>query len=586
MSFICGVFLIAWTSYFDFMPPLPGLCDDEGIVISTGVSFPGVKFGIEKPEKNLFEDRETGKTPPSLTTAVVLFDFADLFHNPSHTQGSYDELLFSSSNPGSMYSYYREVSYGQFSVYGVIEGWVRSYYPKTAYALHYYGIEWIFDPYTQETSIGVYMAARDAVYRAEQAGFDLNVLDPDGDKVAHGLFVVHAGPGAEQTGDTTDIWSHKADARELCELIRDNYDPTCPYIISRGCTLGVYSMEPEMNEDGSLVTVGVFCHEFCHVLGAPDLYNTSEGSSVVGKFELMDAGSWNRLSGEQPGTRPAHPSLWIKMLLGWVTPDSIERDVTGVPDIVKSATLDAAGGLIMPRTWRALQNPNGVDWTDERPGTGEYFLFENRAKIGFFETALPDEGIAVWHVDESRPDNNDEERRLVSLVKASGDPSTTTSGKEGDLFSSRTGELGSRDVPSPNMWDGVSSGVRMKNISDPAQVMFADIEAGPVLLGKVFSYPNPFEKRSHGDVCMIKYQPLGRRAEEMFPLFRVVIFNIAGEVVRLLDDPSEVSPISREAVWDGRNEDGDEVSSGMYLYIIELIPFSEERNFGRITFIH
>ncbi|MBN2362504.1 hypothetical protein JXL83_00055, partial [candidate division WOR-3 bacterium] len=227
-----SIIVITLTAYFDFMPPLPGLCDNSGVVVQTGVTFPGGKFGIEKPEEKLFSVTESGKTPPSLTTAVILFDFADLVHNPAHTQTSYDQLLFSASNPGSMHSYYREVSYGQFSLYGVIAGWFQSYYPRTAYAQHYYGIEWIFDPYTQNTSIGVYMAARDAVYRAEQAGFDLNILDPDGDKVAHGLFVVHAGPGAEQTGDTFDIWSHKADARELCELIRDNYDPACPYIIS------------------------------------------------------------------------------------------------------------------------------------------------------------------------------------------------------------------------------------------------------------------------------------------------------------------------------------------------------------------
>ncbi|MBN1150004.1 M6 family metalloprotease domain-containing protein [candidate division WOR-3 bacterium] len=582
---LCLILYIC-VSVFDLMPPLPGLCDENGTVVHTGISFPGKKFGIENPESRIFSTDYGVKTPPSLSTAVVLFDFSDQTHNPSHTASSYDELLFSPSNPGSMYSYYREVSYGQFSVNGVIVDWVRSYYPKMAYAIHYYGIEWIFDPYTQNTSIGVYMAVRDAVYRAEATGFDLNSLDPDGDRVAHGLFVVHAGPGAEQTGDTMDIWSHKADARELCQLIRDNYDPSCPYIISSGCTLGVYSMEPEENEDGSLVTVGVFCHEFCHVLGAPDLYNTDEGNSVVGRFELMDAGSWNKLSGEQPGTRPAHPSLWIKMLLGWVNPDSIERDVPGVPDLVKGAVLDAAGGPTMPKDWRVLQNPYGVDWTDYHPGTGEYFIMENRFKTGFFEIALPDEGIAVWHIDESRPDNNDGERRLVSLVKASGDPSTSTLGEEGDLFSSSTYELGSREVPSPYLWDGTPSGVKMKNMSSCAQVMFADIEAGPVLLGKVFSYPNPFEKHSYSDFCTIKYQPIGERAEGMFPLFRVIIFNIAGEVVRILDDPSEITPVSREAIWDGRNEDSDEVSSGMYLYIIELTPFSEERNFGRITFIH
>ncbi len=582
--FLILILMISNYSAFSLMPPAPGLCTDSGIVIETGVSFPGHVFGIDKPSATLLT--EEGKTPPSLNTAVLLFDFADLTHWFGHTVSDYYELLFSSSNPGSMYSYYREVSYGQFSVYGTVIDWLQSYYPHTNYALHYYGLEWIYDPYTQDQSIGVYMLVRDAVYAAEATGFDLNSLDQDVDHVAHGLFVVHAGPGAEETGDTTHIWSHKADARELCELIRQEYDPNCPYIISRGCTLGVYSMEPEMIEGGDLITVGVFCHEFCHVLGAPDLYNTSKGSYVCGKFELMDAGSWNRLSGENPGMRPAHPSLWIKMLLGWVEPDSIERDTPAVPDEVKGAIIDASTSSIMPHVWRILSNPYGVDWSDLSPGTGEYFLVENRAKIGYFEIALPDDGLAIWHVDESQPDNNDENARLVSLIKADGDPSTTTYGEEGDLFKNTTYELGSLDLSSPYMWDGAPSGIKVKNISAPGSVMSADLFADPVFLGKVFSYPNPYEKRSYGDVCHIKYQPIGRKAEGIFPIFRVIIYNLAGEVVRILDDPSEIRPSSREALWDGKNNEGNEVSSGMYLYIIELTPFTGERNFGRITFVH
>jgi len=66
----------------------------------------------------------------------------------------------------------------------------------------------------------------------------------------------------------------------------------------------------------------------------------------------------------------------------------------------------------------------------------------------------------------------------------------------------------------------------------------------------------------------------------------VIIFNIAGEIVRVLDTPSEINISGREALWNGENDYGDEVSSGFYLYIIEIIPFSGERNFGKITFIH
>lgn len=575
--------LLSSFSAISLMPPKPGLCDENGNIDKKGSSFPGIIFTIDKRSKTILS--EYGRVPPSLNTAVLLFEFSNYYHQSSHQVSDYEHLIFSSSNPGSMYSFYREVSYGQFSVYGSLMNWITSYYPYDDYALHYYGLEWIWDPQTNDQSIGVYKLARDAVYAAEAAGFDLNSLDLDGDFVANGLFIVHAGPGAEETGDTMDIWSHKADARELCELIRQEEDPDCPYIISRGCTLGIYSMEPERTKDGDIITVGVFCHEFCHVIGAPDLYNTESGNYVIGRFGLMDAGSWNSLSGENGGTRPAHPCLWIKTLFGWVVPDSIERETVTVPDIVLQASIDASSLSIIPKVWRILKNPNGVDWTDNLPGTGEYFLIENRAKIGFFECALPDDGIAVWHVDESQQTNNNEEERLVSLVLAEGS-SSSTYGNSGDLFKNTTNELGSLERPSPYLWDGTPGGIKVRNISTTGSVMYADLEAAPVFLGKVFSYPNPFEKFSSSNYCRIKYQPIGIRAESEFPLFRVIIFNIAGEIVRVLDTPGEINPSGREAIWNGENDSGDEVSSGLYLYIIELIPFSGERNFGKITFIH
>src|SRR6185369_9365180 len=57
---------------------------------------------------------------------------------------------------------------------------------------------------------------------------------------------------------------------------------------------------------------------------------------------------------------------------------------------------------------------------------GEYFIAENRQQIGF-DSALPGGGLLLWHIDESRANNNSEwypgctncsSRYKVSLLQA------------------------------------------------------------------------------------------------------------------------------------------------------------------------
>ena len=63
--------------------------------------------------------------------------------------------------------------------------------------------------------------------------------------------------------------------------------------------LSTYSMEPEYVVTPGDCTIGVYCHEYGHVLGLPDLYDSSDGILpeqrrwVVGCWGLMAAGSWD-----------------------------------------------------------------------------------------------------------------------------------------------------------------------------------------------------------------------------------------------------------------------------------------------------
>eukprot|EP00727_Mastigamoeba_balamuthi_P003035 m51a1_g12729 hypothetical protein (156) ;mRNA; f:1133-3498 len=70
------------------------------------------------------------------------------------------------------------------------------------------------------------------------------------------------------------------------------------------------------------------------------------------------------------------------------------------------------------------ENPNGVDWQWlDHPGTGEYFLVENRQKVGL-DIGAPGSGVVVWHVNEGAPSGSNEvpnARQIVKIQRASGD---------------------------------------------------------------------------------------------------------------------------------------------------------------------
>ena len=101
-----------------------------------------------------------------------------------------------------------------------------------------------------------------------------------------------------------------------------------------------------------------------------------------------------------------------------------------------------------------LDNPNGPsDWGG---GEGEYFLIENRQKIGY-DAGLPGHGLIIWHIDESRKSNSDENHKLVDLEAADGRTDMDQNinyGDAGDPFPGITNnrEFGKTTNPNSNLY--------------------------------------------------------------------------------------------------------------------------------------
>lgn len=231
-------------------------------------------------------------------------------------------------------------------------------------------------------------------------------------------------------------------------------------------------MEPERRSGSSLVDIGVFCHEFGHVLGMPDFYDYDYSSEGLGQWSLMASGSWNN-----NGKTPSHFDPWCKAQLGWIEIDTVTSNLTGVP-ITQIET--------SPKAFRL--------WTNGQTGS-EYFLVENRQKTGF-DSYLVEEGLLIYHVDESVYGNDNEwcpgnpplPHYQIALEQADGRYNLegcygfpTNRGDKGDPFPGYYGKwaFNNNTLPSSRDYynDSTQVSVRVTSYSD--SVMYADLYVMP-----------------------------------------------------------------------------------------------------------
>jgi M6 family metalloprotease-like protein len=235
---------------------------------------------------------------------------------------------------------------------------------------------------------------------------------------------------------------------------------------------GSYTMFGEMHCTAQMpthmATLGIMVHELGHDLGLPDLYDIDSSSSYgggVGAWSVMASGSWLALPGQKSGAMPAGLDAFSRSYQGWMTPRAISGSAPA------TALAQTATG---PDAVRLLDNPGGVDWAFQlHPGTGEYYLLENRQKVGY-DRALPACGVLVWHIDETRTSSNSanatDTRRLVQLKDADGDGNTWAD--SGDPYTSGAVFTNAR------LYGGQLSGVRASAFSGCAPTMTSDLQTG------------------------------------------------------------------------------------------------------------
>lgn len=249
--------------------------------------------------------------------------------------------------------YVTSISYGKLRIEGTVAGIFRLPELMSTYGADNGLIDG--DP---TTGVRTYQVVDDA----------LKVADPSVDFSNYQyLMIVHAGQGQESNPKITqNIWSVAYVGGITFKTDERSYDRA--------------AIVPE-SEGRDAAVLGPYAHEFLHLLGLPDLYNTEDArTGDAGKWDVMARGLWN---GNPPGSAPSHPTAWSKALLGWIEPEQIAEISSGQNCTAYIDPVERRSSNL-----KAVKIPLSESL---------YYMTEYRSRA--LDSGLPDEGVLITLID-------------------------------------------------------------------------------------------------------------------------------------------------------------------------------------------
>lgn len=330
--------------------------------ISKNIFYSKSQMGMLKGISKIAIDNSQKVFPTTGTRKLVciLIGFQDVPFTKTKAdfENLFNQVGYSADGAtGSVYDYYKENSWGQLDLTVTVAG-----------------------PYTANNNMAFYGAnnaqgndvkPQDLIAEAVTlANPDVNYADFDNDTdgTVDGVYVIYAGFGEEGGASTDAIWAHAFHIKN--PLVFD------------GKTIYNYSCSSELrgNSGTNITRIGVICHEFGHVLGAADYYDTdkAENGSYLGtgKWDLMANGSWNN-----NGATPAHHNPYTKIYdYKWAS----------------ATTLNTGANITLSNAEENTNSFYRINTTTEN----EFYLIENRQQLKF-DIYLPSNGMIIYHVDEN-----------------------------------------------------------------------------------------------------------------------------------------------------------------------------------------
>ena len=456
-----SIYFLLFSILYSINPPQNGMFPD-GVLEKLKKQGIGLQYGDDGWRKKFFNSliENNRDDPLEFNLPVILAKYSDV-NDTYFSANDFQNLLFDNNPMGTMKEYYNEISYGNFTVDGVSRGWYQSDYTM---------VNAVDNP-KQFVSEIASLADPDFNYAEyDNDGPDNIPNSGDDDGYVDGIMIIYSGCGAEWGEGNNNFWPHMSNLGSY-EYITDDIGVNGNNII-----VSSYAVSPELAGGGECFSdiirpIGVFAHEFGHILGLPDLYdrNSNDGDSKgLGDWCLMASGSWSGWAGDTP----SHMSVWCKTQLGWVNPTILDQDEVD---------------FSMPQI---NTTPFALKIWEDDYNWSRYFLIENRQSVGF-DADINGTGLLIYHIDENQrygPNrwssglvNDNAAHKMVDLEEADGLDNLDlydNSGDNGDPYPGSTNNFIFDDYsyPNSNRYSGEETGISISNISTSDSLMIADIK--------------------------------------------------------------------------------------------------------------
>lgn len=298
---------------------------------------------------------------------VIVVQYADIKMQPGRTIGDFTVLLNQegyslNGGTGSSRDFYNESSMGKYNPEFVVCPQIITLPQPRAF----YGAN-----DANGNDINPRQMILDACIGADQY-INFADFDTDGDGYVDNVFVYYAGNNEAEGGAAESIWPHR--------WVAANNKGAAPAF--DGVKVWDYACTSELRgKEGinTLAGIGTFTHEFGHVLGLPDFYDTDytgSGGNSPGLYYIstMSSGSYHN-----DGCTPPYFTALERWLLGWNKLTPLKEGALTIKPI----------------------NIENDAWMIPTQDEDEIYIIEARNNAEHWDKYIGSPGLLIYHIDRS-----------------------------------------------------------------------------------------------------------------------------------------------------------------------------------------